>query len=163
MYHTKQHVNNREKREGGGGVGLLNSMYCLLKFLYYSVLYSVSYTEYKCIFCTLNTVLNKVFVFFLNKAAVWTQAKIQRKGRGHLYYAWNWKIWQEERVKRSMRMSDVDSVRWHESRCQQETGETVQLGRSRRESIPRDDVEQREQRSSKKACTAVSERPLITR
>ena len=41
MYHTKQHVNNREKYKGGGRVGILNSMYYLLKILYYSVLYSV--------------------------------------------------------------------------------------------------------------------------
>ena len=33
MYHAKQHVNNREKYKGGGGVGILNSMYYLLKIL----------------------------------------------------------------------------------------------------------------------------------
>lgn len=63
-------------------MGLLNSMYYLLKILYYSVLYSVSYTEYKCIFCTLNTVLNKVFFFFLIKLQSEPKQKYREKEEG---------------------------------------------------------------------------------
>ena len=54
-------------------------LFCVIFCIY---IYFVSYTEYKCIFYTLNTVLNEVFCFFLNKGAVWTQAKIQRKEEG---------------------------------------------------------------------------------